>query len=303
MDGKKLTRLVLDALDEDSVSDRYADQRKIYECLDEAAGIFCREAMILHASATLTTVEDQQAYDLPPGFVALFMKTRYGRYFIKYSDGTYESFPRMDTYESLYRAKLTESQDIPSRFALIDKGDKESVIEGTATGDGAASGGECILVDTGKSFTTTHMVHSRDVIHNITDGSDGFVLSVTDATHLVVALFDGTDNDITSGDAYVIQPAAEQQVFLDAPSSTAGHTITVPYVCMPDPVFSNYGFWRFSPRVSRAIAAGAAGLFKTPKREFTEARMLGGLFTAELRRTRNEIAASAIQTGVHRSIR
>ena len=52
----------------------------------------------------------------------------------------------------------------------------------------------------------------------------------------------------------------------------------VPYVCMPSPVFSDYGFWRIDPEDCRAIAEGAAGLFKTKKREFTEASQLGGLF-------------------------
>jgi len=300
MDGKKLTLEALDNLDEVEVDDLYAVQRRIYECLDLAVGIFCRETRVLHAEVDISTDVDQQEYDLPPGFIALYMKNTRGRYFLKYDDGDNLYWPPYTTYERIWKTNLTDTKDVPNYFALRDKPDKEDLIEGAADVAGAATGGECTLQDDSMLFTTTDRVYSRDIVHNNADGSTGYVLSVTDATHLKTALFGGSDNDWTIGDTYVIQPAAEKQIVLDAPSTTAGHTITVPYLCMPSPVYSDYGFWRLPPRACKAVAAGAAALFKLSKKEFTESAQIGGLFSAEIRRYRTERALQALQEGRYR---
>jgi len=290
MDGAKLKLTMLDFLDELTEDDLYAFARKMYDCLDLAAGIYARETLSLHAEEEITTVADQQAYDLPTGYVSLSMKNRRDRFFIKYYDGSNYSFPIFDSWDRIYKSNLTDSKEWPNKFTIRDKPAKEELITGTTTAAGAASGGQCTLTDTSKAFTTTDRVYPRDIVHNTSDGSTGYVLSVTDANNLVTALFAGTDDDWTSGDGYVIQPAAEKQIFLDAPSQTAGHTIYVPYATTPSPVFSDYGFWRISPRSCRGICAGAASIFKMPKREFTESRQIGGLFAAEIERARREIA-------------
>jgi len=305
MDGKKLTKLVLDALDEQSVSDNFADQRRIYENLDWAAEIFCWETGLLRTSIDITTVADQQAYDLPPDFIKLYMKNNRGKFFLKYTYDTDKvCWVYMVSYEKLFKANYTDPKNTPNFFSIIEKEDKESLITGTATADGAATGGECTLTDSTKKFLSDDKVYPRDIIHNTGDGSDGYVLSVTDDTHLKVALFDGTDNDFTNGDAYVIQPAAERQLVLDAPSENAGHTITIPYICTPSPVFSDYGFWRFRPRTCRAIAWGAASLFKVPKRQFKESKELGGHFAAEVQRVRQVQAQRILRSSFgHRGVR
>lgn len=287
MDGKKLTRLVLDALDESDVSPNFADQRRIYENLDWAAEIFCSETKILRASVDIATVIDQQFYDLPPGFISLWMKNNTGKNFLKYTYGTDDvCWIYRKSYERIYKADYTESQETPNAFAIIEKEDKEDVISGTTTAAGPSVNGQCVLQDTSKLFLSTHKVYPRDLVHNTADGSDGYVIAVTNDTNLICALFDGTDNDFTSGDVYVIQPAAERQVLFEAPSSVAGHTLTVPYNCSPSPIFSEIGFWRLRPRTCRAIAWGAASLFKVPKRQFKEADQLGAHFAAEVERVR-----------------
>jgi len=302
MDGKKLTREVLDFLDEAAPSDIQANQRRIYECLDMAVAIFCRETRMLHASVDITTAEDKQAYDLPSDFIDLYMKNSNGRFFVKFYDGSTYSWPLKTTYEKLFKTNLTDNKDIPGRFAIIDKADKESLIEGTAFKNGAKSGGECVLEveEDGLLFTSTNRVYPRDIIHNTTDKSTGYVLSVTSATKLVAALFQGTNNDWTVSDAFIIQPAAEKQLVLDAPSGTAAYIITVPYVCMPSPVFSDYAFWRLSSRVCKAIAAGAASIFKIPKGELKDAAVIGGIFAEEINRSRIERAQARLQGGRYR---
>lgn len=299
MDGKKLTQQVLDFLDEETISDLYAGSREIYENLDLSAQIFCRETAILHKFLDITTVASQQNYDIPSDYIQPYMKDRRGRYIARYYDGSNYSWLTMTSYEKLFRANYEDEKAVPGRFAVIDKEDKEDLIEGTVDSDGAASGGQCTLHDAAMDFTDTNKVYPRDIIHNVTDGSDGYVLSVTDATHLVVALFGGTDNDFTSGDSYKIQPAAEKQVFLDAPSENAGDVLTFPYVCVPTPVFSDYGFWRISPRACKAICAGASALFQIPKREFKESSQIGGLFSAEIKRMNRETARARLQGGLY----
>jgi hypothetical protein len=301
MDGKKLTRLFLDALDEESVADQYADQRKIYEYLDWAVALFVRETGILHTTVTITTVADQQNYDLPPDYIRPYMK---GRYFAKYYDGSNYSWPILTSYEKIYKSNYTDTKPWPGRFAIIEKSSKESLIQGTADVDGSASGGECTLNDASMDFTDTNKVYPRDIIHNTTDGSDGYVLEVTDANNLKVALFGGTNNEWKAGDSYVIQPASEYELILDAPAESSGHTLTLPYICMPSPVFSDYGFWRINPRSCRAIAWGAAAIFKKPEREFTESAHIGGMFAAEVSRIKMEIAqAKLLDSSRYREVR
>jgi hypothetical protein len=284
MFGRMLKQLLLDQLDLSEVDHSYAAERELWEMLDKAACIFVRELMNLHAEATITTVASQQAYDLPGGFLGLYMKNYRRKYFLKYYDGSNYSWPIADTREKIYKQNYTTAQTWPNRFAIVDKETVGTLISGTATAAGAAANGQCTLTDATKLFTTTNRVWPRDIVYNVTDVSMGYVLEVTDATNLLIALFDGTDNDVSLGDAYKIQPSAKSQIFLDAPSESTGHIISIPYVTLPEPVFSDLGSWRFSPETCKAIVSGAAALMKTPKREYKEAMQLGGEFAQELGR-------------------
>lgn len=297
MDGRELTRAVLNSTDGYTAAGKQDKQHRIYECLDAAAAIFLRETRILHTSIDLTTVAGQQDYDLPPDFIDLYMADAAARFFIKYYDASNYSWPPCVSYEEIFRENKTDSQDIPNRFCIRDKDDVEAAVTGKTTSADAASRGQCTLTDTAQTFTTTQRVWPRDIVHNETDGSDGVVLAVTDATHLVTALFGGKNNAWGSGDAYRIQPAVERELYLDAPSTTAGHTMTVPYVCMPTPVYSEYASWRFPPRVCRAIASGAAALLVLPESSYDESRVMQGIFLDEIRRIKVERAQAILAQG------
>lgn len=301
MDGKGLTQAVLDCLDASAISSLYASQRRIYECLDQAAAIFCRETMILHKTVTITTVNGIQTYDLPPDFINLYIKNRRGKHTIKYYDGSNTSWPVDVPYEDILFDNLTDYQDIPNRFTIISKEAAGALITGVATAAGAKANGQCTLEDTTKDFLVANKAYARDIVHNADDNSSGYILSVTDATHLVTALFadpgqKGNSNDWQLGEDYTIQPAAQNSLYLEAPSSTAGHIITIPYVSMPNPVFSDFGFWLFPPRVCKAIAYGAASIFKVGKKEYTESAQIGGFFTAEIKTLKREIAIETIRS-------
>ena len=300
MNGKKLTQEWLGFCNQTVVDDNYASQLDIYDSLDTAACIYCRETRVLRGSVDITTEAGRQNYNMPPDFIDLYMQNSAKRFFIKYSDGTNTIWPVLDSYERLFYENLTTNQDFPSYFAINDATANPALITGTATATGAATNGRCILTDSTKLFTTTDKVYPRDIIYNSTDGSLGVVLEVTDATHLYCALFGGTGNDWTSSDAYIIQPATKKSLVLCAPSLTAGHTITIPYVCMPAPVYWDFGAWTFPERTCRAIASGGASVFKLKKTEYKESQALGALFDAEVKLFKTEEGRRKLQQGPSR---
>ena len=297
MNGKKLTQEFLDFIDTKGTSINYAPQRRIYECLDMAAGIYCRDTRSLHNTISLATVAAQQNYNLPLDFIDLYLQDASGNFFIKYYNGSNYSWPVLAPYEFLYRQNLTDNADCPAYFSLIDCPTQPTLITGTATAAGAAANGRCVLTDSTKHFLTTDLVYPRDTIYNTNDDSLGIILAVIDDTHLYTALFDGTGNDWTNADAYTITPGIKKTLVLPAPSLTAGHIINVSYVCMPNPVFWDFAQWNFPERTCRAIASGAASIFKISKTEYRESQSLGSLFDAEIKQYKTEIGRQKLQQG------
>jgi len=292
MDGKTIYNYGVNALGGIAESDK----KFFYDCLDSAALDFVRQTRTLTAMATITTVEDQQEYDLPANFIDPYLKNRNGRFVAKYNDGTYDSWPYLTSFEKLYRANYTDSKPSPSRFAIRDKPEAQTLLAGAATASGTASAGRCTLTDSGAAFETT--VEARDMIHNETDGSSGIVLSVTDDTHLVCALFGGANNQWASSDEYVITPASNYQAYLDAPSAVKGHTLYVPYLCMPGPVFSDYDTWRFPPMSCRAIAMEAVWLFNVDYEDgLTRFENLHRIYMDEILKVNRETALRRLQGG------
>jgi len=301
MDGKQLRRTLLDALDEEVANKLFnTDPRVLYDMLDAAACEYVRQIKCLHGSFPITTVEGQQAYDLPPDFLGFYMRNSRDRYFVKYYDGSNTSWPVICPYETIYMRNLTDNAEIPTCVAVIDKATSPAKLTGTTCAAGVQANGEAILTDAAKLFLTTNLVYPRDIVHNTTDGSDGLVLSVTDATRLVAALFDGSANGFGSGDSYVITRATAKQLYLSAPSDTAGHTITVPYLCKPNPVYADHARWRFDDVACRAIAHEAAFQYENRKNNTNVADRHHILFLSELTRSRQERAALAIEGGRRR---
>ena len=298
MDGQQLRGAVLDLCDDRNSAAEAYKKRKIYECLDHAASIFCRETRYYKSSATLTTVEGQQDYTLPADFIDLYMK-RSDRYFVRYYDGTDYSFPRLTPWPELFVANLTDRQSVPARVAIRDVETATVAVTGTATAPAGAksSDGLAVLTDSAQTFLTTHRVWPRDGIHNETDGSSGYVIEVTGATSLKCALFNGSNDDWTIGDAYTIVPNAEKQLTLDAPALTAGHLIAVPFIAMPDPVYSDHASWRLPARICLGIAAGAAALLQLPEHSYQETQWMNGQFREEIFRTKQEIAQTVLKSG------
>ena len=301
MIGKMLTRQFLQAIDTMAMDTEYATQFKTYECLDMAAGIFFRETRLLHRSVEIKTVAGQQSYNLPADFIDLYIQDSSGRYAVRYDDGTTQSYPALRQYDDIFLDNRTDRKDYPDYFAVteISPDDVPTLISGTASSAGTASGGRSVLEDTTKNFVTLN-VQPRDMIGNDTDASVGIVLDVVSTTKLGVDLFEGTKNAWTKSDAYSIRSAIRQKMILSDPPLTSDYVITVPYVCLPAPVYWDYGVWPISDTSCRAIADGAASLFKTGKMEYVEAKALSSLFADEIRRIKMEMGMRHLKQGTGR---
>ena len=260
MDGYTLLYSLRHLIEEDS-SSGFWDSYLAYQFINEAAFDWTIKTKCLRAEQSITTVAEQSAYDINPDYLGLYLMDSYKKFFLKYYDGTNTSFINYENYEDLILSNNTTSQSIPSRFAIRDKTTLPTRISSTATSSGASSGGESTLADT-SSTTKFSDVYPGDFVHNTTDGSTGVVVSKTSNTAIVTALFNGTNNDWTSSDAYVIQPQGRKQLIVDPPSSTASHTITLYYLQKPAPVYSNYGMFRFDKEVNNALVKYAAWLYK-----------------------------------------
>ncbi|NIA30725.1 MAG: hypothetical protein GWP06_12535 [Actinobacteria bacterium] len=264
MDGADLTRRLSQLLNEDSDSG-WLDSRTTYDFLYEAALAFVDRTHCLKTTQSITTVADTASYNLNPDFLKLYLRDGSENLIIKYNNGN-DSFLTWKDYEDIVYGNETTSVSVPSNFAVIDAALLPQVT-GTATSTGTATGGLSTLTDTAGDFSN---VDSGSTIHNTTDGSSGVVISKTSSTVIKTALFDGTNNDWSSSDAYIIQPQGRYQLILEAPPSTAGHTITVYYVQRPDPVYHSYGSYRFPVQYSTALIKYAFWLYnfrdKTPDR-------------------------------------
>ena len=239
-DGKDLLRRLRNLLDEDSDSG-WLDEQTSYDFLYDAAGEFVDKTGCLRSSQEITTVAEEEEYNINPDFLRLYLKNTSNNFYIKLYDGSNYHFLTWKDYEDIYYQNNTDSVGIPGKFTIIDA-DLPDQVTGTTTAAGADSGGQQTLTDTTADFSD---VNAGAIVNNTTDGSAGVVLSKTSSTVLVTALFGGTDNDYTNGDTYVIQPQARYKLIIDPPPSTAGYTLYLPYVQRPAPVYSDYGVYAF----------------------------------------------------------
>lgn len=280
MDGASMIYNLRNLLNETSGSS-FLDTRTSYEFLWEAAREFVARTNSLKSTQTVTTVADTGEYSLTPDFLKLYLHDDNDNFVIKYNDGTNDYFIPYKHYDEIIVDNETTSISIPSYFTIIPDDTKDTRVSGTTTSAGAASGGEATLTDTGADFSD---VEAGDYVHNTTDGSAGVVLSKTSITVLVCALFNGTDDDWTSGDAYVIQPQGRHKIKLSPPPSTSSETITLYYIKSPDPVFSDYGVYQIHRDSLPVLIKYAAWLYKYRDREMDTGDVLHQQWEKQLRR-------------------
>jgi len=258
MDGKDLRRRLARLLLENDDSS-YLDKRSSYDFLFEAAKELGRRTKSLTTTQDITTVANQAAYTLNGDFLGMYLTTPDNRFYIKYNDGTNDTFIYFDDYEAVIYANDTTGVTIPNRFSIMDKQTLASRVTGTCTTAGDETGNKALLTDAAGDFSD---VWAGDTIHNTTDVSDGVVVAKTSTTAISSCLFGGTDNEWDSSDAYIIQPQGRFQLVLDPPPSTASHTVTVYYLQRPVPVYCDYDVYRFPLDYTEALVKYAAWLYK-----------------------------------------
>jgi len=264
MDGKTALYSLRQLLEEDA-SSGFIDDLTSYQFINEAAVDLQQRTKYLKGEDSITTVADTASYDLAADYMGLYLKNRSKRYFIKYNDGTNNTYVTWIAYESLLLGDNSENDaSVPGSFSIKDKSSLASQVAGATTAAGAATGGKSTLTDTSEDFSD---VEAGDWVHNTTDGSHGIVVSKTSTTVLTTALFNGTDDDWTSADSYVIQPQGRLQIVFDPPCSTGSHTATVYYLQRPAPVYSDYDVFRFPREFTPALVKYAAWLYKYRDRE------------------------------------
>ena len=266
MDGKQLLFELRQSLEEGANSS-YMNDFHSYRLLNEAALDLVTRTKCMRTTQDITTVADIATYDLEPDFIEPYSMDDSNNFIIKYNNGSTCSFLTLKEYEDVFISDQGSNSTTPGNYSIINKATSGTQVTGTATSNGAASGGQCTLADSAADFGDTDDVSPGDFVHNTDDGSRGVVLSVTSTTAIETALFEGTANDWTSSDAYVIQPQGRYQIVLDPPPDTASHTVTVPYVQRPNPVYSDYGVFNFPQHYNIPVVKLAALLYKYRDRE------------------------------------
>jgi hypothetical protein len=261
MDGWTMLMQLREGLGESSTSD-YVNDQLSYSYLYDGAKEFNRRTASITGIQTITTVADTAEYNLNTDYSGLYLRDREGAFFIKYNDGTNDTFITVKPYEDVIYDNQTTSVTIPDYFSIRHATSQVANITGTASADGAESNGEATLTDT-SSATKFSTVSVGDAVHNTTGSEHGIVITKTSNTALVTAIFDssGTAQGWSSGDSYIIVPQPRFALVFDPPPSTSGHTATIQYIKNPAPVFSPYRSYQF-PQENGEIVAYAVGRYK-----------------------------------------
>lgn len=293
MDGKSALRSLRILLNEDSNSD-FLDTRASYEHIWLASKEFADRSNCLTSTQSITTVANQAQYTLNADFMKMYLRNSDNNHYVKYNNGSADQFILFQDKEDAIYQNSTASVEIPSKFYIEDDPNLDSQISSTATAAGTSSGGVCTLTDSTAPFAD---VSVGDIVHNITDGSDGYVVSKTSTSVLITALFDGTNNDWTNADAYIIQPQGRLRLVFNPPPSTSGHTVTVYYVQKPSPVFSDYYVYRFQEQYMFGIINFAAFLYKYKDRIPNFGDKFYAIFENAVRKASNTLNQSFLRQG------
>jgi hypothetical protein len=235
------------------------------DLLWEASMTLNSEVKWLTDEVIISTIVGQTDYNLPADFQELYITDSFNQFVIRVFDGTADTFFKFRDFDRIYydRQHTPTTQAIPNFFSIAYT-DAPTRVSGTVTSSGASVNDESTLTDSSAPFAN---VSSGDSVHNITDDSDGLVLSKTSSSALVTALYDGTNNDWTNSDEYVITLQPRITLVIDPPPSISGYSIYVPYIKRPDPVYSRYGQYSFPESWRSALTKYVAWIYKYRDKE------------------------------------
>jgi hypothetical protein len=280
----------LNQLLSESVGSYWVDKKTGFDFLFEAAKDFAKEVKSIHDTQTITTVAGTLDYRLKPNFMEILTQDGYGNKIVPLDNSGERSWLKRVGYgKILYENTTTPST--PTEFAITDA-PVDSRITGTTTSAGVSSGGESILTDASASFITT--VNIGDSVVNPTSGKYyvGTVLSVSSNTALVTAMFNISSSQSSYaswgiGDTYYIEPHASYTLVISPPPSTTGTTITLSYLCFPNPVYSDYGSYSFATGYEEALLKYAVWLYKYRDTKANQGDALYRYYDQQLRKAKN----------------
>jgi len=264
MDGQTLCRDVRKLLLEGD-SSSFVDDRVTMDMLWEAAQQLNAEMQWNTKEYSFTTIVNQTNYTLPADFQELYVMDNLNYYVLRINDGTSDTFFRWREFDKIYQDRVffTGGQPIPNNFSIVDT-TPTAQVTGAASMAGANTYGLSTLFVTPAVFQN---VSVGDIVHNITDGSDGLVTQVLSTFAVQTALWNGANDDWTGGDHFVITPQPRLAVVLDPMPSVSGYTVYVPYVSRPDPVYSLYQSYNFPVSWRYALTKYAAWMYKYRDKE------------------------------------
>ena len=287
MNGQSLIFNLNTVLRESSTSS-FLDLRSSYLYIYEAVREYSRRTKTLTSTKTISTVAGVTRYDLPTDFNNLYFRDDRNRLVIKYTTASgSDNWLAFRNYDAMSESGNTASVSVPNVFSISDEQTLKTRITGTASSAGAIVLEETILTDASSS-TKFANANIGDNVTNITDGSSGIIIEKTSNTALVTVLFDGTNNDWTAGDSYVIVPQSVKQLVLDPPPSVSGDTILVPYLEEPTPVFSSYRTYRIDDQYELALSFYAAWLYKYKDSKSDEGDKWYKIFDDKVRKATKE---------------
>ena len=269
-------------------SSYWMDKKTSFDYIFEAAKDMAKKLKANNSSQTLTTTIGGISYPLNPDFLEILTEDGFNNKIVKYSDGTNASWLKRVSYGHVLHDNNAAVVPIPSRFA-VNAYPLVARITGTAKANSTNAGGETTLTDGAADFT---LVNAGDAVVNTTSSFIGVVLSKTSTTVLKTAMFNVASvqsayADWVNGNAYIIQPQVQYALILDPPPASAGHTITVPYICRPAPVYSDYGSYAFATGYEEAFLKFAAWLYKYRDRDPNFGDAFYKFYDAQVREAKN----------------
>lgn len=261
MDGFTLLRTLREILDEISGGSALPD-RTSYDYLYFAIQDFNFRTHYQTSTQTISVVAGTSSYNLNPDFVSMALMDRDNRPYIKHTYNGTDNFLFSRDYQDVVLENSSDTSTVAQSWSITDASQPANKT-GTATGNGTATNGECLLSDSTADFTT---VSPGDFIHNTTDSSHGVIVEVPSTTTAKCCLFDGTGNDWTTSDAYVITLQPRYKLVL-SPTPSATATLTIPYIQKPNPVYSPYRAYKLPFSYMMPIVQFAAFLYKYRDRE------------------------------------
>ena len=259
MDGKELLYKLREFLNEQDDSPNF-EEKTAYDALYEAVVELVDRAELLTSVQTITTVADQTDYTLNADYIKpLLRNPDNDELFLYYTNSSgNDSLMKWKDYRKIKWENNTDSVDIPSNWTIMDDRTKDDLVTGTSTATNTLANDVAVLDDSAGDFSD---VSAGDTVHNTSDSSDGIVLKKISSIKLNVALFSGTNNYFTSSDAYVIQPQGRYKLVLNPPPSNGSETISFEYIKRPDPVYTDYGFYRIPQHFMVPLIRYAAYFF------------------------------------------